>query len=277
MPNSIPVRRRHLIIQLRKLRTAAGLSQEAASRAMGWERQKILRIEAGRFQRINSADVVALCKLYGASEEASGELVDIALQSRKQKPWWFLYKEVFPGPFVSLEAEASGIQDFSTGVIPGLFQTRDYMAELVRRFADMSETEGKSRLEFRMKRQEYLLDRESPPLIWTILDEAALRRQVGGQAVMKPQLEHLVNLGSRRHINIQVLPFSVGAHAGGSVPFVVLNFDGDSDSVVYVESTGDGFYLESDEDISRYKLKFDRAQATALSIEDSLDFIASIS
>ncbi|MFW5420729.1 helix-turn-helix domain-containing protein [Nocardiopsis sp. CNT-189] len=276
MSNSIPVRRRHLIIQLKKLRSGAGLSQEAVSREMGWDRQKILRIEAGRFQRINSADVVALCKLYGASEEESRELVEIALQARKHKPWWFRYKEVFPGPFVSLEAEATQIQDFTIGLVPGLFQTRAYISALIARSADIAEDEAVQRIDFRMERQASVLERDSPPAIWSIIDEAALRRKVGGAKVMKEQIAHLCELGKRRNINIQVLPFEAGAHAGGTVPFLILGFEGGTDSVVYIESPGDGFYLEAEEEIARHRLVFDRVQATAMSVEDSADFLAAL-
>lgn len=276
MSNSMPVRRRHLIIQLKKLRTAAGLSQHAVSHEMGWDRQKILRIEAGRFQRINSADVMALCKLYGASEDATRELVDIALQSRKHKPWWFRYKEVFPGPFVSLEAEATHIQDFTIGLIPGWFQTREYIAALMARSADVTEEEAAQRIDFRVERQSAVLDREAPPAIWSIIDEAALRRLVGGPEVMKRQIAHLYELTKRRNINIQVLPFEAGAHAGGTVPFVILGFEGGTDTVVYIESPGDGFYIEAEDEITRHKLVFDRIQATALSVEDSAGLLSDL-
>ncbi|TDQ55409.1 helix-turn-helix domain-containing protein [Actinorugispora endophytica] len=274
MSKAMPVRRRHLIIQLRRLRNEAGLSQSDVSKEMGWDRQKILRIETGRFQRINSADVMALCRLYQASEEQGRKLVEIALQSRRSKEWWFRYKDLFPGHFIEFEAEATEIQDFTVGLIPGLFQTPDYIAALMERAADISEPEARNRTRARLERQDAIFNRSVPPSIWSVIDEAALRRQVGGAEVMRDQVRHLLELSKREYVNIQVIPFEAGAHAGGTIPFVILGFEGGTDSVVFFESPDDGQYVEDETGIKRHKLIYDRIQATALSVEDSAEFMA---
>ena len=242
---------------------------------MGWSRDKIQRIEAGRFQRIKAADVIALCKYYGASDDEAEELVEIARQSRRNHPWWFQFKDVLPGAFVELESEASVIQDFSITLVPGLFQTPDYIEGLMKRSEGILGGGGNSssRIEMRLARQKALLERSSPPAIMAVIDEAALRREVGGPDVMREQARHLLTIASKPNIEIQVLPFVAGAHAGGGFPFTILSFPGSSGNVVYIEAFKDGFYLEDEEEITRHRLVFSRMQAAAMSVEDSAAFI----
>ncbi|GAB3477916.1 helix-turn-helix domain-containing protein [Nocardiopsis coralliicola] len=275
MPGGMPVRRRHLIIQLRRMRRAAGLSQDDVWKSLGWSRAKLQRLEAGDFQRVKAGDVMALCQLYEAERAEADELIQIARDSRKNLPWWYQYKDVLPGAFVGLEAEADLIQEFSIGLVPGLFQTRAYIAELLDRAVGIPKAEIEQRLDIRLERQESVLARPKPPTIMTVIDESAVRREVGGREVMREQIGHLLQLAERPNIQIQVVPFSAGAHAGSSIPFVLLGFDGGSiaGSVVYIESRGDGFYLEDEEEIARHRLIFSRMQGTALSAEDSAAFL----
>jgi Predicted transcriptional regulators len=276
MKPDTPVRRRYLIQELKRLRTQRGISQDQVSNQMGWDRGKIHRIENGRLQRIKASDVIALCDFYGASPEETETLATIARNSR-QKGWWFQYQDVLPGPFLGLEAEAVEISEFSAAIIPGLFQTEDYINSLMDSSIGVAiaPEEKRARVEARLKRQESVLGRAEPPLLWTIIDEAALRRQVGGAQVMKAQIQHLVELSQRPNINIQVLPFAVGAHAAAGLQFTILGFSA-TDSVVYIETDQDGLYLEEHEQIGRYKLIFDRLQASAVSVERSVAFLAAM-
>lgn len=278
MGDGMPVRRRHLVIQLKRMRHEAGLSQDDVWKALGWSRAKVQRLEAGEFQRIKAGDVMALCQLYSAHPDEADELVQIARESRKSLPWWFQYKDVLPGAFVGLEAEATIIQEFTIGLIPGLLQSPAYIAELMPRAVGVSKEEAEKRLQVRLERQRSVLERERPPTVMFVIDEAAIRREVGGKKVMREQLLHLLTLTERPNIELQVIPFSAGAHAGGSIPFVLLGFDsgGAAGSVVYLESRADGFYLEDQDEITRYRLVFSRLQGSAMSVEDTAAFLESV-
>ncbi|WP_116246246.1 helix-turn-helix transcriptional regulator [Nocardiopsis sp. FIRDI 009] len=278
MATGMPVRRRYLVIQLRRLRHAAKMTQDEVWKALGWGRAKIQRLEAGEFQRVKAGDIMALCQLYSAPEAVAEELVQIARDSRTDKPWWLQYQDVLPGAFVGLEAEATMIQEFNIGLVPGLLQTEPYIRALLAPSIGNTEEQANLRLESRLERQNKVLGRSEPALFFAVIDEAAIRRQVGGPDVMRGQIEHLLEMSRRPNVEIQILPFSAGAHAAGGLPFTVLSFsDGNSaDSVVFLESRGDGFYLESQEEIHRHRLIFSRTQGSALSVGESADFLGSL-
>ncbi|KUP97587.1 helix-turn-helix domain-containing protein [Thermobifida cellulosilytica] len=276
MAARMPVRRRHLVIQLKRLRREAGLSQDEVWKALGWSRAKLQRLEAGDFQRLRAGDIMALCQIYKADEAVAQELIQIARDSRTEKPWWTQYKDVLPGAFLGLETEATLIQEYNIALVPGLLQTRDYTAALMRTSVDIhGEEEIRRRLEIRAERQRAVLDRDNPPMVMAVIDEAAVRRQIGGGETMKSQVRHLIELSERPRVDIQVLPFAAGAHAAAGIPFTILGFDGTdaAGSVVYLETHKDGYYLDTDEEIARYRLIFGRTQGSAMSVEDSRDFL----
>lgn len=275
MANSFPVRRRHLVYQLKRLRVEAGLTQDDVWKDLGWSRNKIQRIEKGDFVRIKAGDVIAMCSLYQVGKEETDELVEIARQSRQHKPWWLQYDEVLPGAFIGLESEATMIQEFSVSLVPGLFQTRGYIEGLMKRSEGITvaREEFQPRVEMRLERQRSVLERSAPPTILSVIDEAALRREVGGTDVIREQVQHLLELSKRPNIELQVLPYSAGAHAGGGFPFTILGFEGGAGSVVYIETFSDGFYLEDDTEVTRHRLVFSRMQGAAMSVEDSVTFL----
>ncbi|MFI6575326.1 helix-turn-helix domain-containing protein [Nocardiopsis sp. NPDC050513] len=278
MTTGMPVRRRYLVIQLRRLRNAAKMTQDEVWKALGWGRAKIQRLEAGEFQRVKAGDIMALCQLYDAPEPVAEELVQIARESRTDKPWWLQYQDVLPGAFVGLEAEATMIQEFSIGLVPGLLQTEPYIRALLASSIGNSEEQADLRLESRLERQNKVLGRSEPALLFAVIDEAAVRRQIGGPDVMRGQIEHLLEMGCRPNVEIQILPFTSGAHAAGGLPFTILSFSdrNSADSVVFLESRGDGFYLESQEEIHRHRLIFSRTQGSALSVAEAADFLESL-
>ena len=218
---------------------------------------------------------MALCQLYDAPHSVGQELIQIARDSRTDKPWWLQYKEVLPGAFIGLEAEASMIQEVNIGLVPGLLQTESYISALLASAAGSTEEQAAQRLESRLARQHNILEGPQPPLVMVVIDEAALRRQVGGEHVMQEQIRHLIDLGCRPNIEIQILDFASGAHAAAGLPFTILSFgEGNSaDSVIFLESRGDGFCLESAEEIDRHRLVFSRTQGSALSVQDSAKFL----
>jgi transcriptional regulator with XRE-family HTH domain len=274
----MPVRRRYLVIQLRRLRNAAGLTQDRVWKDLGWSRAKLQRLEAGEFQRVRAGDIMALCQLYGAEPEIAQELVRIAQESRTDKPWWLQYQDILSGAFVALEAEASTIQVFTVGLVPGLLQTPAYIAALLDASVGVDKREAERRLRVRLERQKNVLEREQPPRFTAIIDEGAVRRRVGGDEVIGDQIGYLVDMGRRPGIEIRIVPFEVGAHASGGLPFSIFGFGnpGGADSVVFQEARGDGFYLESPEEIERHRLSFERTRKSALSVEESRDYLKTL-
>lgn len=253
----------------------ADMTQDQVWRDLGWSRAKLQRLEAGEFQRVKAGDIMALCQLYEAPADVAQELIQIARDSRTDKPWWLQYQDVLPGAFVGLEAEATMIQEFNIGLVPGLLQTPDYISALLETAVGSTEEQNKQRLDSRLQRQQNILERPQPPLIFAVIDEAAIHRRIGGATVMREQLTHLLKVGRNPNVEIQILPFSSGAHAAAGLPFTILSFgDGNSsDSVVFLESRGDGFYLESEPEINRHRLVFSRTQGSALSVQDSAKFL----
>ncbi len=275
MATGMPVRRRYLAIQLRRLRHSAKLTQDEVWKDLGLSRAKLQRLESGGFQRLKAGDIMALCQLYSAPDDVAQELIQIARDSRTHKPWWLQYEDVLPGAFVGLEAEATMIQEFNIGLVPGLLQTPAYISALLASSVGNTAEQADQRLKSRLERQRNILERHEPPLLSAVIDEAALRRRIGGEEVMREQIRHLLDIGRRPNVEIQVLPFSAGAHAAGGLPFTILSFsDGsNADSVVFLESRGDGFYLESEAEINRHRLVFSRTQGSALSVPDSATFL----
>ncbi|MFC4561317.1 helix-turn-helix domain-containing protein [Nocardiopsis mangrovi] len=259
---------------MRKLRQAAGLSQEEAAAVMGWNRSKIHRLEFGRNQKIKAADVLALCHIYQVPAAETDALAAQARESGK-RGWWHKYSDILPGPYIELEAEATVIRDFEIALIPGLLQTPGYMKALFGRAAGATDEEVQRRLDVRLERQRILDRKEHPPRLWAIIDEGAIRRMVGGPEVMREQWQHLIDVSRRPNIDIQVLRFEDGAHAGVAGQFVALDFSG-LDQVVYIETERDGFYLESPDQVERYTLVFEKVLATAASIEKSVEFLETL-
>jgi hypothetical protein len=219
--------------------------------------------------------VDALCREYGASDEERLALVELA-KGAKIQGWWRSLADPIPESMnlmLTLEDEVVREDHFACMYIPGLLQTRAY-AEAVHRASEVHcpEREVQHMVDIRMKRQE-LLDRDDPPHIWCVIDEAAIRRRVGGSAVMKEQLEHLLSLAQRPHVTVQVLPFSQGAHAAAVGSFVVLRGPAPELDVAYVDLLGGGLFMEKKQELERYRLAFEYLSAQALDFESSAELI----
>jgi transcriptional regulator with XRE-family HTH domain len=271
------VRRRRLGTELRRLRDSAGYKLEEVAGMLGVAPSTLSRIETGKAPT-KSAYLSHLLELYQVTDPAQRQiLVDMAREGHR-KGWWAAYDDVLPsglGVYVGLEAEASGLRSFEIGVVHGLLQTSDYARAVLRASAPRHTADQIERLvDLRMERQRRLDD--VPPLdLWVIHDEAVIRRTVGGPAVMRHQLAHLLVAAGLPGVTLQVLPFDTGAHAGHDGPFSIVEFHDRADSeVVYVESTAGPIYLEKDRDIRASAEVFDRLRAAALRPEASLDLIS---
>ncbi|MBM7089075.1 helix-turn-helix domain-containing protein [Streptomyces sp. SID8111] len=267
-------RRRQLGADLRRLREQKRLTLEEAGARVGISKATLSRYET-KEGAVKWPAVDALCREYGATDEERLALVELAKGARIQG-WWRSLDDPIPESMnlmLTLEDEVVREDHYACMYIPGLLQTRAY-AEAVHRASEVrcEEREVQHMVDIRMKRQE-LLDREDPPHIWAVIDEAALRRQVGGHLVMRQQLEHLLVLADRPRITVQVLPFACGAHAAAVGSFAVLRGQARELDVVYVDLLGGGLFMEKPKELERYKLAFEYLSAQALDFESSTELI----
>ncbi|MFF7982831.1 helix-turn-helix domain-containing protein [Streptomyces sp. NPDC007901] len=282
MQNGPAVRRRKLGTELRMLRTGVGLTSGEAARLVGWHQSKVSRIETGA-SGVKPADVRLLLDAYGVVEGQLRELLLVLAGSEDtagRHHWWHAYRGVLPPAyrdFISLESQAGAMRTLETLVVPGLLQTPEYARAVTRVAADGLDDEALDALvEVRLARQDVL--RNDPPLeLSAVLDEAVLRREVGGPGVMTRQLARLVEAARLPQVRLQVLPFAAGAHIGITGPFVIFSFPSTSDlDVVVLDQLTSSLYLERKEDLQAYAEAFNTLQIHALSPEDSLDYIAGI-
>ena len=271
------VRRRRLGTELRKLREGNGYKLEEVAAALGVAPSTLSRIETGKAPT-KSAYLSQMLAMYGVAEPGQRQvLVDMAREGHR-KGWWAAYDDVLPSGldiYVGLEAEASALRSYEISVVHGLLQTHQYARTILRETSPRLTAEQVDRLaDLRSERQKRL--DEAPPLdLWVILDEAVIRRTVGGPEVMRPQLEHLLAMGVRPGTTLQVLPFASGAHAGHDGPFAIIEFQERADTeVAYVETAAGPLYLEKDREVRARAEAFDRLRAAALSPHASADLIA---
>ncbi|MGH3250450.1 MAG: helix-turn-helix domain-containing protein [Trebonia sp.] len=275
-PAESTVLRMLLGAQLRRLREAVGVSAEEAGYDIRASRSKISRMETGRVG-FKLRDIEDLLTLYGVLDETQRAKV-IALASRSREPeWWTRYNDVLPDWFetyLGLESAAVAIRSFETQFVPGLFQTEDY-ARAVTRLGHQTapQPDIERRVGLRLQRQD-LLARRQPPRIWAVMDEAVLRRPIGGAAVMRAQLRRLVAAAGLPGVRLQVVPFARGGHAAASGSFSILRFEErDLPDVVYVEQLTSAVYLDQRADVEHYLEVVDQLSGEALTPTDTIPFI----
>ncbi|MEV0719537.1 helix-turn-helix transcriptional regulator [Asanoa sp. NPDC050611] len=272
-----PTARRIVVgAHLRRLREAAGVSREDAGYHVRGSASKISRMELGRVG-FKERDISDLLTLYGVVDEAQREpLLTLARDSRSDG-WWHRYDDVLEswfGTYVGLEEAATTIRAYEVQFVPGLLQTADYTRGLVLSgLPDVPPPEVDKRVKLRLERQR-ILDRTPPATYWVVMDEAALRRPVGGRAVMQAQLQHLLDVAERPNITIQVMPLRRGTHTADGGAFSMLRFaDPDLPDVVYVEQLVSALYLDKPEHVERYRQAMERLTVAALSPGDTTEFL----
>ena len=240
---------------LRRLREAASVTREDA----GWEirssESKISRMELGRVG-FKERDVDDLLTLYGLDDEQERERLLALARDANNPGWWHRYGDVLPNWFQSylgLEAAASVIRTYEVQFVPGLLQTAEYARAVVLLGHDApGETQVERRVNVRVTRQR-LLARANPPLLWAVVDEAALRRTIGGRDVLRGQIEHLLEVTKLPNVRLQVVPFDVGGHAAAGGAFSILRFPHeDLPDIVYIEHLTSALYLDKRDDVDRY-------------------------
>jgi transcriptional regulator with XRE-family HTH domain len=272
------VRRRRLALELRRLREAARLTCEEVAERLECSASKISRVETGRVS-VSPRDVRDMLEIYGIPEEQRESLVQLARDSR-QKGWWHAYSDTIQPQFATylgLESAASEIRIYEVSLIPSLLQTEDYARTVIGvGMVNSAYEEIERRVELLMARQP-ALTRTDPPKLWAVLDEAALRRRVGGGGLMRLQLEYLLELASLPNVAVQVIPFGGGAHPAMGRPFVILVFPERVDpDVVYLQDLTSALYVEDVDEVDRYNMFFNHLRATALSFDDSAALITAV-
>ncbi|MFI6844161.1 helix-turn-helix domain-containing protein [Kitasatospora sp. NBC_00085] len=273
------VRRILLGSQLRRLREARGITREDAGYAIRASESKISRMELGRVS-FKERDVADLLSLYGVDDGVEREALLGLVREANKSGWWHSFNDVLPGWFqtyVGLEEAAALIRTYEVQFIPGLLQSEEYARAVFGQSRPViSEEEVERRVSLRLRRQKLLTEGDSPRL-WAVIDEAALRRPVGGPEVMRGQVQYLIDVAEQANVVIQVMPFRFGAHAGESGAFTILRFpEQDLADVVYLEQLTSALYLDKRDDVDAYIQVMERLCVDSLTPERTIDLLASI-
>ena len=259
--------------QLSALRDRARMPQSQIADRLGCSISKIQKIEAGEVGVVR-AELEAMLATYEVTDQQL-RVELLALQKLgKQRGWWSKFGAV-PTPFATflgIESAATKIRAYEPMVIHGLLQTEEYARAIAGTVALLPDDDQRERqVRIRMERQENVLS-DDPPEVWVILDEAALRREIGGPDVMASQLRHLLALPP--WITVQVVPFGNGGYPGTRGAMTIFEFDERLHSpVVYVECQAGNLYLEKEDDLRRCNLAYNHMTASALSKQESARMI----
>ncbi|MDB4873267.1 MAG: transcriptional regulator, family [Gemmatimonadales bacterium] len=271
------VRRLMLGIRLRKLRTRAGVGADDAARHIARTDSTISRMETGQ-SSVPARVLERLLELYGATPEECENLTELARQAR-QRGWWQRYADVLhPGfeLYVGMEAEATEVHNYGSEWVPGLLQTEAYARAILNAEPrPPSDAEIQGRVEARIARQS-ILTGDEPVQLWAVLNEAVLRRTVGGPGVMREQLLALVKKSRMRNVKIQILPFSRGAHPAMFGAFTLLSIDLGEAAVseyAYVENRAGALLMDKVPEVETHRLAFDSLRAEALDSKESIALI----
>ncbi|MER7506552.1 helix-turn-helix domain-containing protein [Nonomuraea pusilla] len=279
-PGSGPTALRILLgSQLRKLREAKNVTREEAGHLIRGSESKISRMELGRVG-FKERDVADLLTLYGVTDQQARAAVLDLVATANEPGWWHRFNDILPTWFqayVGLEEAASRIRTYEVQFVPGLLQTKEYARAVVTAgAAGVGAEEIARRVDLRLERQR-ILDRPDGPVFWAVIDEAALRRPIGGVEVMRAQIQHLVDLMRQPNITIQVMPFSFGGHSAEGGAFSILRFpDGDLPDVVYVEQLASALYLDKREDVDRYTEVMERLCAVSTTPDETIELLRAI-
>ena len=253
--------RRQLGRHLRDARGHARLTVKAAAEALEWSEAKIWRIETGQTS-LRSLDAEAMCRVYGVDPETTEALKGLAKET-KTRGWWHAYGDVIPSGFdvyIGLEGAAASLQSYQSELVPGLLQTPDYARAVISYDnPDNDPDEIERRVRLRMERQALLTRPVAAPELSIVLNEAILRRPVGGRLVMATQLERLAEVSELPNVGLRVVAFAAGLHHGlMSGPFVLLRFPTNGDGketeppTVYMDGFTGALYLDKPSEITRY-------------------------
>ncbi|GAB2893806.1 helix-turn-helix domain-containing protein [Streptomyces mayteni] len=275
-PSNPTVHRRQLGAELRRLRKAAGLGIEQVAAELGCSQTRVSRIETGKGRATaRPSDVTKLCELYRVTDQQQIDMLLQMLGNSQKRGWWAPYNDVLPSGlevYVGLESSARTERAWEPLLVHGLLQTPDYARTVLRSGAIHRPSDIDALVHVRLERQKLITRAESPLDLWAILDEAVVRRPLGGADIMRAQLQHLTEMSALPNVIVQVIPNQKGAHPGLWGAFSLLEFEED-EPVVYVDSPGGNLYLEKRADVRRFASIFDLLRATALDPDESVALI----
>jgi len=265
--------------QLRRLRESQRISLEDAGKVIRASHSKMSRLELGRVG-FKDRDIIDLLTLYGVTDEKERDSLRALARQASGQGWWHDYSDILPSWFeayVGLEEAATRIRAYEIQFGPGLLQTEAYArAVTLLGHAGARPDEIDRRVRLRMARQALLRGPRAPQL-WAVIDEAVLRRPVGGADVMREQLEHLNECAAMPNVTLQVIPFQAGGHAAAGGPFSILRFaEADLPDVVYLEQLTSAMYLDKRETVDHYLVVMERLCLDAFPAEHSTDAITTI-
>jgi transcriptional regulator with XRE-family HTH domain len=270
------VPRRQLGRLLRRFRTEANITLDAAAQELEYSRQKIWRMECG-MAPVRVIDVKAICELYDVPPRMAEAMRGLAAETRSHG-WWHAYGDAIPTWFelyVGLESAAAHLRGYDESLIPGILQTREYANALYQPKKALSEEDRERAVQVRLHRQAVLTRRlPKPPRYVAILNEAVLRRSVVGARVLAEQLKHLLTVTQLPNVSVRVLPLTAGPHPGAVAgTFMILNFPPSKTRakteppVVYSESLTGALYLDKEEELASYEELW--AGLTELSLDEA--------
>jgi transcriptional regulator with XRE-family HTH domain len=270
--------RRELGQRLRGLRLGRDLTVAEAARRAGFSQSRLTKIELG--QGAKRDDVLTLLDLYEETDPQQQAALLAMVRAGSSKEWWEGRRALPPkfGSYLGLEAVATTLQAYDTTLVHGLLQTPDYTRALYRAGRpELLAHEIDQLVELRTRRQQILTRTDPPaPTLWAVMDEAVLRRHVGGRETMHAQLQQLIEHSKLPNVTLLVMPDDVGAHAGVDGPFAILQFETGTRPVVYVESQAGNLYLEKDDDLRRCQQTMNHILAAAPGPERSLALIRQV-
>ena len=263
--------------QLRRLRESASVTRDDAGYHIRASGSKISRMELGRVS-FKERDVTDLLEFYGVDDPAEKEKLVQLTREANATPWYQKFQDVVPDwfhVFVGLEEAAQLIRVYEVQFVPGLLQTEEYARAIITQGAPGKDPDEVDRVvALRMGRQK-LLTRENPPRYWVILDEAALRRPMGGRDVHVKQIERLIDLVGEPNITLQVMPFRYGGHAAEAGAFTIMRFpETDLPDVVYMEYLTGAHYIDKPEEVERYSAVMERLSVAGTSPDRTREILA---
>ena len=280
-PGASPlIERRRLRTELREARQDAGLTQEAVAQQMDWSLSKIIRIETGSVG-VSTNDLAALLRLYKVRDRQRVKgLIELGKASRKQT-WWSKYRSTLDPTyfqFIEYETSASAIRSHGIIAVPGLLQTEEYAVATIGSYkVNHPPKTVKTLVEVRMKRQELLLGSSSNPDLFFVIDEAVIHRLDGEEDLRKAQLEKLISLAERPGITIEIVPFAAGIYRGMGENFIILEFSGPVDDVIYFENLRDQILShETTEEMTTYRELFESLRRVSLGPEGTLNYLREV-
>ena len=278
-PRSPTAVRRELGQRLRAMRTGADMTVAEAAEQVGISTSKLTKIELAQLSATRD-DVLKLLDTYGEAGPDQQALLLTMVRDGNRKEWWEGRRTLHPkfGSYLGLESVATALQAYDTHLVHGLLQTPDYARAMLRAARpELLEHEIDQLVQFRLRRQQVLTRADPSPLtLWSVMDEAVLRRHVGGRETMHAQLQRLITASELPNVTLLVMPNELGAHPGLDGPMSILQFETGTRPVVYVEGQAGNLYMEKDDDLRRCQQTMNHILAAAPGPDQSLALIRQI-